>query len=96
MVGLSWERGLFRVTCRRVVVGRNVLIDVVWLEEGLRGRGIVFDGEEGLLRGITSVLDVCVCVCDVVSYPAALRVFSHDGKIGRMGTTIYFTVVTFP
>ena len=57
------------------------MIDVVWKEEGLRlVKGIVFDDEEEgvLLLVTTSVLDVYVCVCDVVSYPTALRVFSQE------------------
>jgi hypothetical protein len=75
-------KGLFqREVCRCLAVFLNVLIDVVWKEEGLRlVKGIVFDDEEMgvLLLVITSVVDVYVCVCDVVSYPTALRVFSHE------------------
>jgi hypothetical protein len=74
------------------------LIDVVWKEEGLRlVRGIVFDDEEEgvLLLVITSVLDVYVCVCDVVSCPTALKVFSYEICWWRRGTTVYFMIVTF-
>jgi hypothetical protein len=74
------------------------LIDVVWKEEGLRlVREIVFDDEEEgvLLLVITSVLDDYVCVCDVVSCPTALRVFSHEIWWWRRGTTVYFMIVTF-
>jgi hypothetical protein len=74
------ERGPFQEICRCLAVCLNVSIDVVLKEAGLRLEiAIVSDVEEGgLLRAIKSVLDVYVCVCDVVSCPTALRVFSHE------------------
>ena len=92
-------KGPFQQEVRRcLVVFLNVLIDVVW-EEGLRlVTGIVLDVEEEgvLLLVITSVLDVYVCVCDVVSYPTALRVFSYEiWWWWRRGTTVYFMIMTF-
>ena len=71
-------KGPFQELCQCLVVFLDVLIDVVWKEEGLPlVTGIVFDVEEGVLRlVIVNVWDVYVYVCDVVACPTALRVFS--------------------